>query len=145
MITGYYHLNFKFSCLACDRKCIRKYKYHKIKNIKKCFIKDKILIIDSLEKIYNLLDIVESQFKNVSLINILHTHLGICPNIFLNEFTNSVFERYYWEKNYNQSSFGCFEDIPVWWKQIKKVIDSEILLIEEIKQKEFEQKQKLKK
>jgi len=86
--------------------------------------------------------IAEKLIPDVPYLMLLQTHLGICPGLFLNETTNDIFERYYWEKSYNKPSFDNIDDTPNWWKQIKTIIDSEILLIEKLKERESQSQQK---
>ena len=74
---------------------------------------------------------------NRPLIQLLETHLGLCGQLYISEMTNQVFDRYFFEKKYNCSSFGNnFDRIPDYWKWIVKIIDYEIDLLDKIKKQE---------
>lgn len=109
--------------------------YVKFNNIPKCFLKNKVLIIDSFEKIHSLIDIVNKLIPNKPSLSILETHLGLCGGLFVSETTNIILERYYFEKKYNVSSFGNdYDQVPDWWKYFVNVIENELSLIREIKE-----------
>lgn len=84
-----------------------------------------------------MLEIVDRIIPNRPLIQLLETHLGLCGQLYINDMTNDVFDRYFFEKKYNCSSFGSnFDKVPDFWKWIVKVIDYEINIIDKIKDKE---------
>ncbi|MBU2019894.1 MAG: hypothetical protein KJ941_09635, partial [Bacteroidetes bacterium] len=77
--------------------------------------------------------IVSEKIKS-PMYSILKTNLGICPFLFVNDFTNDVFERYFWEKKYSEPSFNSLDETPEYWLKTAEIIDSEIIKIN--KQKE---------
>jgi len=78
---------------------------------------------------------------NRPLLQLLETHLGLCGQLYINEMSNNVFDRYFFEKKYNCSSFGNkFDKVPDWWKWIVKVIDYEVDIIHKTEEKEHKRK-----
>jgi len=88
-----------------------------------------MLIIDSFEKIYSLIDIFS--YLKVSDLSLIETHFGLCGKLFINSFVNDILERFWWEKKYNVSSYGLIDEIPEYWLTITNIIDSEIHKIRE--------------
>lgn len=144
--AGVYSRGKIYDCFECRKKCIRKNPYWIIKNIPSCFIRNKLIYLDSFKKIGSLLDIVDCIIPNRPLLQILETHLGLCGHLYINEMSKNIFDRYLYEKRYNCSSFGNnFDQVPDWWKWIVKVIDYEIDLIHKIENKEKQWQTKLSK
>ena len=90
-----------------------------------------MLIIDSYDKIYVLVDIAKAVTKNENYLILCEAILGFCGALFIDDRINDIFERYYFEKKYNISSFGNIDETPEWWKQIVWIIDSEMIKIRE--------------
>jgi len=135
--SGVYSRGKIYNCSECRKRCIKKNPYWTIRNIPDCIIRNKVFYIDSFEKVGSLLNIVDRMISNRPLIQLLETHLGLCGQLYINDMTNQIFDRYFFEKKYNCSSFGNnFDKVPDWWKWIVKIIDYEIDLINKIKKQE---------
>jgi len=134
---GVYSRGKIYDCLKCKKRCLLKKTFITLRNIPDCILKNKTLNIDSFQKISSLLDLIDRMIPNRPLIQLLETHLGLCGQLYINEMTNEIFDRYFFEKKYNCSSFGTnFDRVPSWWKWIVKVIDFEIDLIHKTEDKE---------
>ena len=94
-------------------------------------IKNKVLVIDSYDKIYTLVDIAKEVTKNDNYLVLCEAILGFCGALFITDRINDIFERYYWEKKFNVSSFGGIDETPEWWKRIVYIIDSEMSKVRE--------------
>lgn len=114
--------------------------FHRIVNVSGTdVLKGKVFYLTP-KMLHFVLGHLQRKFSGRPLFDVVNAHLGICPWSIQDVRAGSILERYFFTKNFGTPPFrGDFDDVPEWYRQAVRVIESEM----NVCMKSWEKKEKI--